>query len=100
MSASLARGSSLLLLLLLLVLLLPNPLLLLDFPGKVNRHQYRYTVQSAPYNLIDLERNFDLRGPGGRKILDLDDGEDELVGLGLVGSRSLMRLSSYILIRK
>ena len=75
----------------LLLLLFLNPRLLLDFPEKVNRHKYRYTVQSAPYNLVDLERKFDLRGPGGRKILDLDDGEGELVGLGLDGSRCSMR---------
>jgi hypothetical protein len=54
--------------------------------GNVNRHQYPRTVQSATCNLIDPGRNSDLRGPGDRKFPDLDDGEDELVGLGLVGS--------------
>ena len=74
------------LLLLLLLLLLPLPLLLLVFPRKVNRHRYHRTVQSAICNLIDLGRNSDMRGPSDRKFPDLDDGEDELVGLGLVGS--------------
>ena len=43
-------------------------------------------VQSATCSLLDPGRNSDLRGPGDRKLPDLDDGDNELVGLGLVGS--------------
>ncbi len=73
---------------LMLLLLLPLPLLLLVSPikGKVNRHRYPRTVQSAACNLLDPRRKFGLRGPVDKKFPDLDDGEEELVGLGLDGS--------------
>ena len=80
------------------MLLLLLLLLLLVFPRKVNRHRYQRMVQSADCNIIDLIRNFDLRGPGDRQFSDLDDGEDKLVDLGLEGSDCLMHLLRYILI--
>ncbi len=73
---------------LLLLLPLALSLLLLVSPkkGKVNRHRYPRTVQSAACNLLDPGRKSDLRGPVDRKFPDLDVGDEELVGLGLDGS--------------
>ena len=43
-------------------------------------------VQSVARNFSGLTRNFDLEGPGERFFSDLDDGEDDVYGLGLDGS--------------
>ena len=43
-------------------------------------------------NLTNTLRNFDLRDPGDRLFSDLDNGQDELVDLGVDGSGCLMHL--------
>ena len=55
-------------------------------------------ILSATCNLNDTLRNFDLRDPGDRVFSDLDDGEDELVDLGLDGSGYLMHVLCYIIL--
>ena len=60
----------------------------------MNRHRtVTVTVQSATCNFTDLIQNFDLGGPSGRFFSDLDDGDGEVYGLGLVGSGDVMVVS-------
>ena len=63
--------------------------MLLSFPCQLlvsPRKSQQTPAQSAAGTELDPGRNSDLRGSVDRKFPDLDDGEEELVGLGLDGS--------------